>query len=197
MAPLLKRQNEILVDAVKEIITSDPEVEAEEVDTARREALRAQRATLTGLLRDGVISEEVYSQLVEEVDAALTEESLAWPEFIKESVAAHPEVTRMMTVILQKAYLENAISSLTKLGFSIAQLSSTGGFLGRGNVTLLIGMSKGREEAAMRAIEASCKQRVEYPSSPPSLPEISGASTPIKIGGATIFVFEVESYDEF
>lgn len=197
MAPLLKRQNDILVDAVRDIITSDPEVEAEEVDTARREALRAQRATLTGLLRDGVISEDVHTQLVQEVDAALTEESLAWPELLHEVNATHPTITRLMTIVVQKPDLENVVSSLTKLGFSIAQLSSAGGFLNRGNETLLIGMSEGHEEAAVRAIETSCKQRVEYPSSLPNLPELEGASTPVIIGGATIFVFEVESYDEF
>ena len=58
LAPVMERQNDMLVEAVKQVITSDPAVEAEELDTAHREALRAQRSALTGLLRDGVISEE-------------------------------------------------------------------------------------------------------------------------------------------
>ena len=57
LSPLLQKQNEKLVDAVRDVITSDPVVEAEELDTARRESLRAQRNALRGLLRDGVISE--------------------------------------------------------------------------------------------------------------------------------------------
>jgi len=56
LAPLLEKQNEALVDAVRDVVTSDPAMEAEELDTARREALRAQRSALTGLLRDGVIN---------------------------------------------------------------------------------------------------------------------------------------------
>jgi hypothetical protein len=59
------------MDEVKQVMTSEPEVEAEELDTAYREALRAQRTALTGLLRDGVITEEAYSQLIGEVDEAL------------------------------------------------------------------------------------------------------------------------------
>src|SRR5574341_2217812 len=197
-APLLQRQNELLVDAMKEIISSDPVVEAEELDTVRREALRAQRAALIGLLRDGVISEETYSQLVGEIDAALTEENLAWPELRRSASAPHLIISRLIAVVIQKKDLENAIGALTKLGFTIAQLPSTGGFLNRANVTLLIGMPEGRTEAAVRALKNSCRQRVEYLSSPiPNLPEAALASTKVTVEGATIFTFEVESYDEF
>ena len=79
----IQKQNDALVDAVREVIKSDPVVEAEELDTARREALRAQRNALRGLLRDGVISEESYWTLVREVDAALMDENLSWPESTK------------------------------------------------------------------------------------------------------------------
>jgi len=80
LSPLIQKQNDTLVDAVREAIKSDPVVEAEELDTARREALRAQRNAMRGLLRDGVISEENYMTLVGEVDAALMDENLSWPE---------------------------------------------------------------------------------------------------------------------
>ena len=79
LAPLLEKRTAGLAEAIKEIVTSDPVVEAEEIDTARRESLRAQRAALTGLLRDGVISDDIYTQLVGEVDTALTENNIVWP----------------------------------------------------------------------------------------------------------------------
>ena len=80
LSPLLQKQNDVLVDAVRDVMISDPAVEAEELDTARREALRAQRSALRGLLRDGVISESSYALLLDEVDTALMEENLSWPE---------------------------------------------------------------------------------------------------------------------
>ena len=83
LSPLLQKQNDALVEAVREVMTSDPAVEAEELDTARREALRAQRSALRGLLRDGVISESSYVLLVDEVDSALMQENLFWPEVSK------------------------------------------------------------------------------------------------------------------
>jgi len=77
-------QNDALVDAVREVMISDPAVEAEELDTAPREALRAQRSALRRLLRDGGISESSYSLLLDEVDSALMQEDLSWPELPKE-----------------------------------------------------------------------------------------------------------------
>lgn len=85
LSPLVQEHNDRLVDRVREVMQSDPTVEAEELDTARREALRAQRSALRGLLRDGVITEESYSLLVGEVDTALMDENLSWPENLKES----------------------------------------------------------------------------------------------------------------
>jgi CPA1 family monovalent cation:H+ antiporter len=75
LAPLMKKKNDALMDEVKQVMTSEPNMEAEELDTAYREALRAQRAALTGLLRDGVITDETYSTLVGEVDEALMDEN--------------------------------------------------------------------------------------------------------------------------
>ena len=84
LSPLLQKQNDVLVNAVRDVMISDPAVEAEELDTARREALRAQRSALRGLLRDGVISESSYVLLVDEVDSALMQEDLSWPEISEE-----------------------------------------------------------------------------------------------------------------
>jgi CPA1 family monovalent cation:H+ antiporter len=197
LAPIMERQNDMLVEAVKQVITSDPKVEAEELDTAHRESLRAQRSALIGLLRDSVISEETYSQLVGEVDSALTEQNYNWPELLRFGSAKFP-VTHLMAVIIQEADLENALGALNKLGFSVARLSSTGGFLSRRNVTLLVGVQQGRADVAVKALENSCHQRIEFVSSP-----LRGGSFPmpmpaqVTVGGATIFMFEVESYDEF
>ena len=197
LAPVMERQNDMLVEAVKKVITSDPTVEAEELDTAHRESLRAQRSALTGLLRDGVIFEETYSQLVGEVDAALTEQNYNWPELLRYG-SSISSVNRLMIAVIQEADLESALISLSKLGFSVARLPSSGGFLSRRNVTLLIGVQEGREEVAVKTLQNSCQQRLEFTSSP-----LQGAAFPmptptqVTVGGATVFIFEVESYDEF
>ncbi len=75
LSAMMKKKNNALMDEVKQVMTSEPDVEAEELDTAYREALRAQRAALTSLLRDGVITDETYSRLIGEVDESLMDEN--------------------------------------------------------------------------------------------------------------------------
>ena len=127
LSPLMEKQNGVLVEAVREIITSDPTVEAEELDNARHEALRAQRSALMGLLRDHVISEETYSQLVGEVDAALTEDGLSWPDLLRSSAAPSAPITKLMVAVIQKQDEESATNVLTNLGFPLDHLPSSGG----------------------------------------------------------------------
>jgi len=198
LSGVLEKQNATLVDAVREVLVSDPAVEAEELDTARRETLRAQRNALTGLLRDGVISDENYTTLVNEIDSALAEQHLNWPDLLRGGSASSLKVTRLMAVVIQEQDFENTTSGLSHLGFSVVRLPSTGGFLSRRNVTLLIGIQEGREAAVVRILQKSCKKRVEYLSQPMyNTPVPLAVPTSITIGGATIFTFEVESYDEF
>jgi CPA1 family monovalent cation:H+ antiporter len=198
LASMLEKQNSMLVDAVREVLVSDPAVEAEELDTARRESLRAQRSALTGLLRDGVITDETHQTLVNEIDSALTDPHLNWPELLRGGSASTLKIRRLMAVVIQEQDFENAVSGLNQLGFSVARLPSTGGFLSRRNVTLLVGIQEGREAAAVRMLQNSCKKRVEYLSQPlRNSPIPLAAPRPITVGGATIFTFEVESYVEF
>jgi len=198
LAPLLERQNTGLVDAVKEVIVSDPAMEAEELDTARREVLRAQRGALTGLLRDGVVSEETFSQLVGEVDAALNEEYLPWPELLREGQATSLKVSRLMTAVIRDWDLENALGALTHLGFAVDHFPSAGGFLNRSNVTLMIGLPSGREEAAIKALKRATSGHVVFPESGDGDTAIPlPAGTPVRVGGATIFTFDLDSYEEF
>jgi Na+:H+ antiporter len=198
LAPLMERQNAGLVAAVKEVMVSDPAVEAEELDTARREALRAQRTALAGLRHDSVISEDVYSQLIGEVDAALAEEQLPWPELLRAGEAASFRVTRLMTVMIRAQDLENVLNALTQMGFAVDHLPSTGGYLNHRNVTLLVGLTEGREELAVKTLKRAAGGKLEFTAAgldagnfrmPPA--------APVQVGGATIFTFEVDSYEEF
>lgn len=73
LRPQLQEQIELLAEAVRESLRSSPKLEAEEMDVARREILRAQRSAFMGLLQDGVISDEVYESLSAEIDATIND----------------------------------------------------------------------------------------------------------------------------
>jgi CPA1 family monovalent cation:H+ antiporter len=73
LEPELDRRLRESHDAQRALLQEEPALRAEEVADARREGSRAQRAALLGLLGAGMISEEVYAELVAEVDAGLKE----------------------------------------------------------------------------------------------------------------------------
>ncbi len=195
LSPLLEQHSQALAGSVREVLEADPSVEAEELDTARRESLRAQRSAFIDLLRDGVISEDVYAQLAREVDLAITENRNSWAGLLKPA-RLHP-VQKLMTAVIQIQDFENALNALNEAGLSLTHMSSSGGFLGRRNVTLLIGLGEGQEELAVRSLGKSCRRRVEYVATPlEGAPFHLPLSTPVTVGGATIFTIEVERYEE-
>ncbi len=103
----------------------------------------------------------------------------------------------MMLAVVQAQDSEPAEHALSKLGFTVNRLPSVGGFLGRRNATLMIGLPIERQEEVIQSLNETCRQRVEFIAVPlESAPLPLPAPTPITIGGATIFSLEVDHYEE-
>jgi len=108
-----------------------------------------------------------------------------------------PTESLMMIAVIQAQDSEPAQNALSKLGFTVTRLPSVGGFLGRRNATLTIGLPIERREEVIQSLNETCRQRVEFIAVPlESAPLPLPAPTPITIGGATIFCIEVEHYEE-
>lgn len=104
----------------------------------------------------------------------------------------------LMIVIVQEQDVDLATRALGILGVPVFHLSSSGGFLGRRNATLLVGLPDGKQEEVKVALQKSCRQRVEYlaipmEGSPLPLP----TPVPVTVGGATVFTIPVEWFEEF
>jgi CPA1 family monovalent cation:H+ antiporter len=78
--PILENHIDELTSGIKEILQTEPSVAAEELDTAWREVLRAERTTLDELFADGAITEEYFWEMVSSVDAALQSGEINWME---------------------------------------------------------------------------------------------------------------------
>ncbi len=103
----------------------------------------------------------------------------------------------LMMAVVQAQDAEVAKDTLARLGLTIERLPSVGGFLGRRNATLLIGMREDQREAVIDTLNQSCRQRIEFIAVPlESAPLPLPTPTPITVGGATIFSMEVERYEE-
>ncbi len=103
----------------------------------------------------------------------------------------------LLIAVIQDQDLDAVTESLQHVGASMTYLSSAGGFLGRRNATLLIGLPVEKEEDALIALHDACRQRIEYMTlplegSPMSMP----APVPVTVGGATVFALPVERFEQ-
>lgn len=87
-------------------------------------------------------------------------------------------------------------NALNKKNFSVTRLSTTGGFLKIGNTTLLIGIEDDQKEAVFDIIKEYSKQCTELVPSTAAYDIGRFASFPVEVtvGGATVFVVDVEQF---
>jgi len=103
----------------------------------------------------------------------------------------------LLIAIVQDQDLDTAMKALQTIGVPVTYLSSAGGFLGRRNATLLIGLPTEREPDALAALQDACRQRIEYMTLPlEGSPMPMPAPVPVTVGGATVFALPVERFEQ-
>ncbi|MBR6552721.1 MAG: cyclic-di-AMP receptor [Clostridia bacterium] len=91
-------------------------------------------------------------------------------------------------------------SALTKEGFSVTKLSTTGGFLMVGNTTFLIGAEDDKVQKAKETIKEHCKRRTQAAPSTQALGSglrEGDLGAEVAVGGAIVFSLDVESVDKY
>lgn len=88
------------------------------------------------------------------------------------------------------------LDEITKAGFYATKLSTTGGFLRAGNLTLLMGVEDDKVDELLDILRTNCHKREELT---PVVPTYSSGlvnAIPVKItvGGATVFVLDVDQF---
>ncbi|HBQ63902.1 MAG TPA: hypothetical protein DD727_03060, partial [Clostridiales bacterium] len=111
---------------------------------------------------------------------------------------------------------KNVSGELNKNGFRVTRLNSSGGFLKTGNVTLMLGVQDGDLDKAVKTIKRHSRVRRQVtgpaPATDHTLPSFSAFNavmgdnedaaprffsdqmTEITVGGATIFITNVEKF---
>ncbi|MBI1800514.1 MAG: cyclic-di-AMP receptor [Chloroflexi bacterium] len=86
--------------------------------------------------------------------------------------------------------------ALKKAGFQSTVISTTGGFLREGNATVMIGVEDARVAEVLNIIRDNCHRRTQYVNPLPPVMEPGELYMPnpveVEVGGATIFVINVE-----
>ena len=106
---------------------------------------------------------------------------------------------KMIIAIVQDEDSKRVISKLMDAGYRVTKLSTTGGFLRVGNSTLMIGVEEEKLEGAIAIIEDVFESRKQFVALPGSGPENVGFPLPVEVtvGGATVFVLDVEQFKRF
>jgi CPA1 family monovalent cation:H+ antiporter len=187
---------EALTNAVREAMADAPDMEIQELSMAQREALRAQRAMLGRLRRDGILSDESHADLIAEVDLSLEAQAEASADKVTNGGCPMP-VRVLLFIVVQDRDLDRATNALSAYGAMCTRLKSQGGFLGQPSHLLLVGLGEGKLEGALSVLQRTCRTRVEYVMGPlENVPGPMPAPIPVEIRGATVFAFNVERHEE-
>ncbi|MCT4542763.1 MAG: cyclic-di-AMP receptor [Vallitalea sp.] len=88
--------------------------------------------------------------------------------------------------------------NLNKCGFMATKLASTGGLLKTGNTTILIGVKKEKVDEVIGIIKKQCKTNKQMSLLNPPVAGMPDGYLPypieVTVGGATIFVIDVDQY---
>lgn len=93
------------------------------------------------------------------------------------------------------------MDTMVKEGFGVTKLSSSGGFLRAKNTTLMIGVESENVDKALNIIkEKSSKKTLTIAaaiSEPVSGDAFASIPVDVTVGGATVFVTDVEKYEKY
>jgi len=108
---------------------------------------------------------------------------------------------KLVVAVIQDKDAPRLLEGLTQAGFRATKLASTGGFLREGNTTLLVGVEDEQVERVVSLIRSTCRAREQLvtPLSPMGGPADSYIPYPVEIlvGGATVFVLNVDRFEKF
>ncbi|HZJ85760.1 MAG TPA: cyclic-di-AMP receptor [Erysipelotrichaceae bacterium] len=103
---------------------------------------------------------------------------------------------KLILAIVSNDDSQNVTTLLTKENYSVTRLATTGGFLKAGNTTIIVGTEDDKVEHVISLIGEESQKRTEIVPSSASYDLGRFASFPVEVevGGATIFVLDIEQF---
>jgi uncharacterized protein YaaQ len=106
---------------------------------------------------------------------------------------------KLIVAIVQDRDADQVVAALTSAKLRVTRVGSTGGFLQQGNTTLFIGVEVLQMDAAIDLLRQNCRRREMF------VPLALGATDQafslqnhieVEVGGATVFVLDVERFEQ-
>lgn len=103
----------------------------------------------------------------------------------------------LIVAVIQDRDADAAVAALTSKSYRMTRIGTTGGFLQQGNTTLLIGVDEAAVNDVIGVLRSQCRRREMFvPMAVGGSDQSFGLTNPIgvEVGGATVFVLEVEQF---
>ena len=108
---------------------------------------------------------------------------------------------RLIVSIVHSDDAETLVRVLQQKGHRCTMISTTGGFLREGNATILVGTEAAQVDEVLVIIKENCHTRTQLVSPLPPVAEAGEFYIPrpveVQVGGATVFVLDVERSAKF
>ncbi|MCI7262210.1 MAG: cyclic-di-AMP receptor [Clostridiaceae bacterium] len=110
---------------------------------------------------------------------------------------------KMIIAIISSEDADDLVYELNQNSFFVTKLSTMGGFLKKKSTTLMLGVDEPRVDEAISIIKKMSGSREQLVYTPPTL---SGNAHPnvnmtvpmnMRVGGATVFLLNVEDFQKF
>lgn len=109
-----------------------------------------------------------------------------------------------MKLIVSVVHSDDApglLEALTQRQYRATTIGTTGGFLREGNATVLVGVEADQVDDVLALIRENCRTRTQYMNPLPPVMEPGELHLPypveVEVGGATIFVLDVDRFVRF
>jgi uncharacterized protein YaaQ len=105
---------------------------------------------------------------------------------------------RFVLCVVQDQDVNRLLGVLLEHGYSATKLASTGGFLRQGNTTLFLGVEAEKVDEVVGLISDTCHNRKQLVTPMTSVGRTVNGYMPnpveVTVGGATVFVMDVERF---
>ena len=105
---------------------------------------------------------------------------------------------KLVIAMVQDDDALDVVDAITEAGFRVTKLASTGGFLKAGNTTLIIGVEADKVQKVIDVVEDICKTRKQIITTPTpitgNIDMYMSYPIEVEVGGATIFVVDVDQF---
>jgi len=113
--------------------------------------------------------------------------------------------SKLVLAVLQEDDYESTVAALNEHGYFVTKLSSSGGFLKKKNITILVGVDEPRYVELLDLLKGRAGKRLKtvfttpslFPGSNPEAAMSSAVPVQVETGGVTVFTMSLDGLDKF